>query len=52
MTQANHLLRALGIICDVNDYHAVLEWRNITGTNRSHVSVIFEQRNMRCGTFR
>ena len=26
MTQANHLLRALGIICDVNDYHAVLEW--------------------------
>ena len=28
MTQANHLLRALGIICDVNDYHAVLEWRN------------------------
>ena len=25
---------------------------HITGTNRSHVSVIFEQRNMRCGTFR
>ena len=30
MTQASHLLRALGIICDVNDYHAVLEWRNMS----------------------
>ena len=30
MTQANHLLmRALGIICDVNDYHVFLEWRNV-----------------------
>ena len=25
---------------------------SFTGTNRSHVSVIFEQRNMRCGTSR